>query len=58
MCIELLVWVLKFNLKYLHMKVAPFGISSSYRYRGTEENYIITYWSRTEAELAQQQAAV
>ena len=47
----------KFNLKYLPMKVTHFGISS-YRYHATEENYIITYWSRKEAELAQQQAAV
>lgn len=40
------------------MEVAPSAISSSNRYHGREENYIITYWSRTEAELAQQQADV
>lgn len=50
--------VLKFHFKYLHIQVSPSGFASSYRYHGREENDIITYWSRTEAELAQQQAAV
>lgn len=50
--------VLRFNLKYLPKEVAPGGICSFYRYHGREENYIITYWSRTEVELAQQQTAV
>lgn len=50
--------VLKFNLKYLPVEVVPSGIFSFYRYHGIEENYIITYWSRTEAEFTEQQAAV
>lgn len=40
------------------MEVAPRGIDPSYRYLGSEKNYIITYWSRKEAELAQRQAAL